>query len=357
MSKVHVTDQRGGVFRMVIEFTYGECERLPYNAMRKIKARIDQVPNGGISATAEFSLRNPRDAANFVEALDLFGVDGSYVHGSPADATLLKQEEPPADDDVPGIRAATTESAPDMATGSMSAVSSPEIRTPAPVAESEASAPEAVEEESEEEALAPSLPPQDETLDADYASTSFNVRDAVPAAPTAETPIATETDTIQVDEIETRDESVSDDGGFEGEIEVEVVSPPAETGDVEVVEEIIEEVVDENGDPVGSEDGEVEYEYETVDEDEIGSGDDYEVVEEVVDDIAEDGPDAAAEYEEIEYEVEDENGEATPIGEDEEIEYIEEVIDEGDIGSDDDYEVEYEYEEVEEDEDEDDQPK
>lgn len=127
MSSVAVTDKRGGVFQVMINFNYGECDRLPYNSMRKVKARIEQVPHGGIKATAEFNIRNPRDAENFVEVLDLFGTDGSFVHGSSADPDHLDLETPPEDDDSSGRSAATTVKAPKAAAGAAKAESSPGI--------------------------------------------------------------------------------------------------------------------------------------------------------------------------------------------------------------------------------------
>ncbi|GHV23923.1 hypothetical protein AGMMS49959_18750 [Planctomycetales bacterium] len=100
MSLIQITDRRGGVFETVITFTYGECARLPFNALRKINARLDQIRDGGVKATAQFNLRQPAEAANFIEVLDLFGEDGSYVHGSPADPADLKKETP-RDDETP----------------------------------------------------------------------------------------------------------------------------------------------------------------------------------------------------------------------------------------------------------------
>lgn len=94
MSSVVVTDKRGGHFQVVIHFTYGECDRLPYNALRKVNARIEQVPNNGIRAIADFNIRNKKEAANFVEILDLFGEEGSFIHGSGADATALAKTSP-----------------------------------------------------------------------------------------------------------------------------------------------------------------------------------------------------------------------------------------------------------------------
>lgn len=106
MSTINVTDRRGGVYEVVITYSYGECARLPFNSLRKVNARIDQIRNGGLKATAQFNLRNSQEAANFVEILDLFGEDGSYVHGSPADPEELKREVPDEDAE-PGISAAT----------------------------------------------------------------------------------------------------------------------------------------------------------------------------------------------------------------------------------------------------------
>lgn len=105
MSNIKVTDRRGGVFQVVIEFTYGECERLPFNILRRVNARIDPVPNGGITATADFNIRNPRESAAFLEMLDLFGEGGTFVHGGPADPVALAcltspdAAAAPADDD------------------------------------------------------------------------------------------------------------------------------------------------------------------------------------------------------------------------------------------------------------------
>lgn len=110
MSSVQVTDRRGGVYECIITFSYGECARLPFNALRKVNARIDQIRSGGLKATAQFNLRNTKEAANFVEILDLFGEDGSFVHGSPADPEDLKKEVP-EDEDEDGIHAATVVSA------------------------------------------------------------------------------------------------------------------------------------------------------------------------------------------------------------------------------------------------------
>lgn len=106
MSTVNVTDRRGGVYEVVVTFGYGECARLPFNSLRKVNARIDQIRNGGLKATAQFNLRNSVEATNFVEVLYLFGEDGAFVHGSPADPEELKRDAPDEDAE-PGISAAT----------------------------------------------------------------------------------------------------------------------------------------------------------------------------------------------------------------------------------------------------------
>lgn len=94
MSKITVNDRRGGLYRTVIDFTYGECDRLPFNILRRINAKIELVPDGGITATSDFNIRNPKESAMFLETLDLFGENGSYVHGSPSDLTLLAEIRP-----------------------------------------------------------------------------------------------------------------------------------------------------------------------------------------------------------------------------------------------------------------------
>lgn len=98
MSSIKVVDKRGGTYQAVMDFTYGECERLPFNILRRIRAKITTVPNGGVQATATFNIRSPRDSAAFLEMLDLFGEDGSYIHGSAADPDALARSEPPEND-------------------------------------------------------------------------------------------------------------------------------------------------------------------------------------------------------------------------------------------------------------------
>ena len=67
MSNVKVIDKRGGKYQAVIEFTYGECERLPFNILRRINAKIEAIPDGGIKGVADFDIRIPRDSSAFIE--------------------------------------------------------------------------------------------------------------------------------------------------------------------------------------------------------------------------------------------------------------------------------------------------
>lgn len=94
MSNVKVNDKSGGVYQAVIEFSYGECERLPFNILRRIGARIAVAPNGGIRATADFNIRAPGDSAAFLEILDMFGEEGSFIHGSAAEPAALSRTVP-----------------------------------------------------------------------------------------------------------------------------------------------------------------------------------------------------------------------------------------------------------------------
>lgn len=98
MSKVTVTDKRGGLFLVNIDFTYGECERLPFNILRRVNAKLQILPRSGLSASAEFNIRNQTEAANFLELLDQFGETGSFVHGSAASSTALELVAPPGVD-------------------------------------------------------------------------------------------------------------------------------------------------------------------------------------------------------------------------------------------------------------------
>lgn len=95
MSSIKVMDKRGGNYQAIIEFSYGECERLPFNILRRIGAKIKLVPDGGILAIADFNIRAPGESTAFLEMLDLFGEDGSFPHGSAADASALARATPP----------------------------------------------------------------------------------------------------------------------------------------------------------------------------------------------------------------------------------------------------------------------
>lgn len=95
MSTIKVLDKRGGNYQAVIEFSYGECERLPFNILRRIGAKIKIVPDGGILAIADFNIRSHGESTAFLEMLDLFGEDGSFPHGSAADASALARTAPP----------------------------------------------------------------------------------------------------------------------------------------------------------------------------------------------------------------------------------------------------------------------
>ncbi|MDR3078122.1 MAG: hypothetical protein LBV15_05110 [Planctomycetota bacterium] len=94
MSSIRIIDRHGGKYQAVVEFTYGECERLPFNALRRINARLEIIPGGGLRAAAEFNIRSPKDSTSFLEILDLFGEAGSYVHGSAADTAALAKTSP-----------------------------------------------------------------------------------------------------------------------------------------------------------------------------------------------------------------------------------------------------------------------
>ena len=94
MSNIKVTDRRGGNYQAEIEFSYGECERLPFNILRRIDATVAVVPDGGIKVYADFNIRTPGGSAAFLEMLDMFGEDGSYEHGSAADPDSLALSSP-----------------------------------------------------------------------------------------------------------------------------------------------------------------------------------------------------------------------------------------------------------------------
>lgn len=100
MSNIRITDKRGGRYQAIIEFTYGECERLPFNILRRIRAKLKTVPNAGLVATADFNIRVPAESNLFLEILDMFGEDGSYQHGSAADAAALTLHAAPKENEV-----------------------------------------------------------------------------------------------------------------------------------------------------------------------------------------------------------------------------------------------------------------
>ncbi|MCD7897889.1 MAG: hypothetical protein LUG50_14635 [Planctomycetaceae bacterium] len=100
ISSIKVTDKGGGKYEAVIEFSYGECERLPFNILRRIRARIRTVPGAGITATAAFNIRIPAESNAFLEMLDLFGEDGSFPHGSAADAEALHRDAAARDQEI-----------------------------------------------------------------------------------------------------------------------------------------------------------------------------------------------------------------------------------------------------------------
>ncbi len=97
MSSIKISDQGGGKYEAVIEFSYGECERLPFNILRRIHARLKTIPGAGLTATAEFNIRIPDESGAFLEMLDLFGDAGSFPHGSAADSGALALRAAPKD--------------------------------------------------------------------------------------------------------------------------------------------------------------------------------------------------------------------------------------------------------------------
>lgn len=100
MSTIKICDNGGGRYEALIEFTYGECERLPFNILRRIHARLKTIAGGGLLATAEFNIRVPHESSAFLEMLDMFGEDGSFPHGSAADPSALALAAPPKENQV-----------------------------------------------------------------------------------------------------------------------------------------------------------------------------------------------------------------------------------------------------------------
>jgi hypothetical protein len=102
MSSIKVNDKGGGKYEAAIEFSYGECERLPFNILRRIHARLKTVPGGGLLAMADFNIRIPGESGAFLEMLDLFGCEGSFPHGSAADPAAFALDCAPRDQQIFG---------------------------------------------------------------------------------------------------------------------------------------------------------------------------------------------------------------------------------------------------------------
>ena len=100
MSSVKISDLGGGKYQLAIEFTYGECERLPFNILRRIHARMKTLPGAGLLATADFNIRAPNESTAFLEMLDLFGEAGSFPHGSPADGSAMARASAPREMEI-----------------------------------------------------------------------------------------------------------------------------------------------------------------------------------------------------------------------------------------------------------------
>lgn len=98
MSSIKISDKSGGKYEAVITFTYGECERLPFNILRRLHARLKNISGGGLQAVASFNIRVPDESNAFLEMLDMFGEDGSFPHGSAADPAALALTAAPAGD-------------------------------------------------------------------------------------------------------------------------------------------------------------------------------------------------------------------------------------------------------------------
>lgn len=102
MSSIKINDKSGGNYEATITFTYGECERLPFNILRRIRAKLKPVPGGGLLAIASFNIRIPDESNAFLEMLDMFGEDGSFPHGSAADPAALALIQAPDGEDAGG---------------------------------------------------------------------------------------------------------------------------------------------------------------------------------------------------------------------------------------------------------------
>ena len=87
MSTVRIDDGGAGRFRVMVEFSTEECDRLPFNALCRAGASVEGLPHGGARATADFNICEAASAGRFVETLALFGVDGLYARGQHATAS------------------------------------------------------------------------------------------------------------------------------------------------------------------------------------------------------------------------------------------------------------------------------
>ncbi len=88
MSTVQVVDDGAGQFRVVVEFSVEDCDRLPFNALMRVGAQLESLPRGGARANAGFDLRDPVSAGRFVETLAVFGQGGLFArdqHARPAE--------------------------------------------------------------------------------------------------------------------------------------------------------------------------------------------------------------------------------------------------------------------------------
>lgn len=82
MSTVQIADAGSGHFRVTIDFTTEDCDRLPFNALVRVGADLESNPHGGARAAATFNLRDPSAAGRFVETLAVFGEGGLFAHGT-----------------------------------------------------------------------------------------------------------------------------------------------------------------------------------------------------------------------------------------------------------------------------------
>jgi hypothetical protein len=93
VSTVQVQDQGKETFSVVIRFSYEECDRLPYNALRGMRATIRDIPEGGVEAQATFRLEKKEEAALFLGTLRHFCADGPFARGAPTQYAALAGED------------------------------------------------------------------------------------------------------------------------------------------------------------------------------------------------------------------------------------------------------------------------